>query len=322
VSPTPSATATATPLDPNGFGPYAVGSTAALFVRQSSTTDEPRPLNTVIWYPAPAGTTGTAFVSGVLNAPIADGGPFPLLVFSHGSCGIPQQSTFLTSLLVSYGFIVAAPPHPGNTLLDGPPTVERCLGAPLVDSFFNRADDIVFVIDEMIALSAGTTAALAGAVDADRIGVFGHSFGAQTVLRIPAADSRVDAVLSLAPGRTDLVLPQVDQINVPTMIQCGEIDSLVPFANCQTTYDHLRQPRFLLEILNTGHYAFANLCLSVTGSVFQDCAEGTLSQEEAHTFVNGFAVPFFGRYVAGDERWTPLLDAGSEPQGVVYVAEP
>ena len=220
ATPTSTPTATATPLDPEASGPFAVGSTTISFVRPSSTTGEPRQLTTAIWYPAPAGTSGKMVAGGVENAPLAGGGPFPLLVFSHGSCSLPQQSTFLTARLASHGFVVAAPPHPGNTIFDGP-SPERCLlpGPLLADTFFNRADDVVFTIDQMLALSAGTSGALVGALDGERIGVLGHSFGAQTVLRVPAADPRVDAVLSLAPAAVSLVTPQIDQIAVPTMIQ-------------------------------------------------------------------------------------------------------
>ena len=39
----------------------------------------------------------------------------PLLVFSHGNSGYRQQSTFLTTHLASWGFVVAAPDHVGNT---------------------------------------------------------------------------------------------------------------------------------------------------------------------------------------------------------------
>ena len=58
---------------------------------------------------------------GVVDAPLdASGGPYPVVLFSHGSCGYPLQSTFLTPLLASRGYIVVAPPHPGNTINEFP----------------------------------------------------------------------------------------------------------------------------------------------------------------------------------------------------------
>jgi predicted dienelactone hydrolase len=235
---------------------------------------------------------------------------------------LPSQSKFLTVRLASYGFVVAAPPHPGNTVVDGA-TPDRCLNpANLRDPFINRPDDIRFVIDQMLAPGAGD-GRFAGAVDAARIGVFGHSFGGQTALVVAAQDPRVRAVLSLAPGGVAIVAGFIDRIAVPGMVQGGEVDSIAPFAdNQQPAYDHLRAPRFLVEIGNTGHFAFADQCLSPTGTTYADCAAGTLSQDEAHALVLRFAVPFFGRYVADDARWAPLLDAADAPPGAVLTADP
>ena len=36
-------------------------------------------------------------------------GPFPLVLFSHGFAGIRLQSTFLTTHLAQWGFVVASP---------------------------------------------------------------------------------------------------------------------------------------------------------------------------------------------------------------------
>ena len=67
----------------------------------------------------PAPGRSTPSTGGVLDAPLdLTARPLPILLFSHGSCGFPLQSKFLTALVASYGFIVAAPPHPGNRITD------------------------------------------------------------------------------------------------------------------------------------------------------------------------------------------------------------
>jgi predicted dienelactone hydrolase len=45
-------------------------------------------------------------------------GRFPLIAFSHGNSGLRRQSTFLTTHLASWGFVVTAPDHAGNTLFE------------------------------------------------------------------------------------------------------------------------------------------------------------------------------------------------------------
>jgi predicted dienelactone hydrolase len=99
--------------DPSDHGPYAVGFTRRTYTKPSETTGEPRALDTWIWYPALPGT-GSADGAVLPDAPAARA-MLPLVVFSHGSCGFPGQSPFLTETLASWGFVVAVPHHPGNT---------------------------------------------------------------------------------------------------------------------------------------------------------------------------------------------------------------
>lgn len=254
----------ATP-DPAADGPYAVGTTSVRFERPSSTTGETRVLDTMIWYPAAAGSSGEAFQGGLRDVAVADGGPFPLLMFSHGSCGSPGQSKFLVTRLASYGFVVAAPPHPGNTIADAP-SVDRCLNpVNLVDSYRNRPADIERALDGVLELNA-SDARFSGRIDETRIGVAGHSFGGQTAVRVAATDPRIDTLLALAPGSTALVLGQAEQLRIPTMLQAGENDSIATFdAQQAPLWEHLPEPKFLVEILNTGHFAFARRLLRAVG---------------------------------------------------------
>ena len=76
---------------------------------------------------------------------------------------------------------------------------------------------------------------------------------------------------------------------------------------------------FLVEILNTGHFAWSDLC---AGSLFgvRDCDPGTLTQDEAHALVLRYAIPFLARYLAGEARFAKLLTAATAPPGVVLTA--
>src|SRR6266496_771664 len=87
-------------------GPFPVGVTVVELVKPSVTTGQPRALSTQVWYPATPGT-GTPEGAFLRGAEVAKG-RFPLVVFSHGSCGIPNQSVFLMEALASRGFIMAA----------------------------------------------------------------------------------------------------------------------------------------------------------------------------------------------------------------------
>src|SRR5262249_54036005 len=99
--------------DGTGPGRYTVGVTSLTFTKDSVTTGAPRPLITTIWYPAVAGT-GSDDPLGRRDADVF-AKRFPLIVFSHGACGLPTEATYLTTALASRGFVVAAPAHLGNT---------------------------------------------------------------------------------------------------------------------------------------------------------------------------------------------------------------
>jgi predicted dienelactone hydrolase len=297
--------AAATP-DVTAPGPYAVGRTTITFTKPSVTTGDPRPLATVIWYPAEPGS-GTPAGS-VLADALVKRGRWPLLLFSHGLCGVPMQSTFFTIRMASWGFVVAAPPHPGGELIDGFPQCVQSLN----DSFENRLPDIQFVIDQLLAANRQPGSRFARHLKPRRIGMSGHSFGGQTTMRVAAADPRVRAALALAPALYGDNVSAL-HVTIPTMIMTGDEDTLAPFdTNARPYYAELFGPRFLVEILNTGHSAFADPCR-------QDCKPGDLTQDEAHALVLRHAVPFLLRYVAGRHSVQALLAPHNAPRGARIV---
>jgi predicted dienelactone hydrolase len=307
------AIAAATP-DPTQPGRHAVGLTTITFTKTSVTTGQPRPLDTWIWYPARAGTgtpEGTYFRDAAVQP-----GRWPLVLFSHGLCGVPNQSLFLTQALASWGFVVAAPPHPGNEFLDGVPACAE----DAADSFANRVADIRFVIDRMLALSASPGTRFTGRINPRRIGMSGHSLGGQTALRVAAVDPRVRATLALAPAVHALVGEL--SITTPTLIAVGQVDSLAPLVTeAEPYFGMLHGPRFLVELLRTGHYAFSDICAAGILLGNGDCGPGTntLDQADANRLALRYAVPFLLRYVAGQARFAPLLRPDTAPTGVVLL---
>ena len=296
---------------PTQAGPYGVGVKRITFTKASVTQpDQQRVLLTEIWYPGPSGNGPTdQHPGGKVDAPLADGAhSLPLVMFSHGSCGYQEQSVFFTSYLASHGFIVAAPPHPGNTTKDcfaggGTPAAEA-------DSLANRPADIRFVIDSLLALNADPTSFFHGAIDPGRIGMSGHSFGGLTTLLVSAADARIVAGLAMAPvarGFED----EVRAIHVPLMTEVGTLDGL--HADGLLTYGWLQAPRYLLEIDNLTHAAFADLCI--------DCTPATLPLAEAHPVILRYAIPFLVRWVGGGHQFDAFLDPAAVPPGVSFSAD-
>jgi dienelactone hydrolase len=293
----------ATCIDTRDDGPFAAGVRTITFTKPSALhPDQMRILNTTIWYPAPAGSAPVdSNTAGVLNAPFdATGGPRPLVMFSHGSCGYPLQSTFLTAFLATHGFIVVAPPHPGNTLSDFP----NC-GTPAGQamSAAERPKDITFVIDRMLAANEDAGSPFFGAIDETRIGMSGHSFGGFTTYFVARDDPRVKVAVPMAPASPGIAL------TVPSLTMLGQIDAVVNVPAIRDEYETAAAPKFLIEIKNTGHYAFSNGCFPSP-----DCMPpATLTQAEAHLQVRRWVLPFLKVYLAGDTSYLPLLSPPSPP---------
>jgi predicted dienelactone hydrolase len=303
-------------VDVTGPGPFQAGVTTLSLTKPSETTGEPRQLDTIVWYPAVDGT-GAEDRLGLRDATVRKG-RWPLVIFSHGSCGLPAQSVFFTTRLATWGFVVAAPPHPGNRITDGFPGCSA--GPAIADSFLNRVADVRFTIDQMLAQARDPASRFSRKLNPKRIGMSGHSFGGHTTLRIAAEEPRVRAALALAPA---IIAIESLRIDIPTMVQGGELDTSTPYETATLgAWAMLTGPRFLVELLAAGHFAFSDVC---AGAIFgtPDCGPAAISQDEAHAFVNRFAVPFLLRYVANRKSFGRFLrPARASVAGVVYEAEP
>src|SRR5512147_2767140 len=75
-------------------GPFDAGVKIIRMVKPSVVNPAAdRILDVVVWYPALPGGTVNGGYRAAVDAPLDDSmAPYPLLMFSHGSCGAPTQS--------------------------------------------------------------------------------------------------------------------------------------------------------------------------------------------------------------------------------------
>ena len=158
-----------------------------------------RPLAVTVWYPAADGSQPKPWSVGVfqfgtsaLDAPLSDGGNWPLIVLSHGTGGSAAQLSWLAEHLVQAGFVVAGISHHGNTAAEDKQWPQ---GFVLPGE---RARDLGAVIDKVLAEPQ-----LAGRIDAGRIGAAGFSIGGYSVLAAAGAWQTLDERLQRCDAQPD-----------------------------------------------------------------------------------------------------------------------
>lgn len=132
-------------------------------------------------------------------------GRSPLLLFSHGFELTGVQNTFEFETLASHGYVVASIEHTysatGTVLPDGreaPSTTRTMLYNDQQALLETWVRDAAFVLDRLHVLPAGDLSdTLAGHLQLDRIGAFGHSFGGAVAAELTARDPRVKAGINM-----------------------------------------------------------------------------------------------------------------------------
>jgi predicted dienelactone hydrolase len=188
------------------------------------------------------------------NAPAATSpGKYPLVVFSHGYAGYPEQSVSLTTHLASWGFVVAAPDH-----------VERSLDGLLGTAAAGvpKSTDVA-VLQATLALAIASSngpGVLHGLVDPNRVVAAGHSAGASAAYDFASADPRVKAWISYSvsfgPGDPAPAVPAK-----PGMVMLGTTDGVIPPASSRQVYAGMNAPKYLVQIPRAGHLVFSDICL-------------------------------------------------------------
>lgn len=165
-------------------------------------------------------------------------GKVAVILFSHGLGGSLDAGAIWAHAWASAGFAVVNIQHPGtDSSIFGKPGFKSLLNG---EQLTERARDVQFVIGELGRRVLEGSCNL-GRIDQSRIGVAGHSFGAQTVQAIagqsfpteiepPLSDLRVRAAVGLSPSPPLGWSPEAafSTIRVPFMSITGTADA-VPF---------------------------------------------------------------------------------------------
>ncbi len=339
------------------LGAYEIGFRQLEFDHQPPWLDSPRTLPMRVWYPAAAGSDAgpaTYAVGGIVEVPGAraldappldSSGPFPVVVYSHGSGGEGLLAYPFAELFASHGWVVAAPNHVGNTALDD----FNGTSAPFATNVVNRPADITAVLDW---LADDPPAGLGGAADLEHVFVFGHSFGGYTTfaaagaaldvdsliancsddscdvyadpdvdaaLRSGAFDDRIDAIATQAPALIPSFAPgALGALETPTMLMTGRLDmTTTQSEQAEPAWAALRGDHDVWIEMPTGaHFSFISICDDLEESILlafrpdaneDGCGPGFIPTTEALPVLAAYLLAFANTHVLGDERFEGLV---------------
>lgn len=262
------ATLLSSPADPATPGPWAVGARTVTIGR----------LTVEVWYPAApgseAGQTPIRYdIRQALNPsqrtliPDADNpwqdcecfrdlpldpghGPYPVVLFVHGTAAFRHQSVSQTRHWASRGFVVVAADHPG--LMLGDFLAMACPDDP------SGAQDLSGDLDAMLAAlaaPAGELEFLAGKLALDRVAVAGHSAGGSAAAGATGKPG-VRVIASLAGGASAADGPALETV----LFMGGTNDTVVEFSRVTSAWSGSATPRHLVGIGGAGHLVFSDLC--------------------------------------------------------------
>ena len=183
--------------------------------------------------------------SGNSSQPDRTGAPYPAIVFGHGFACTKDDYSWIGNCCAAHGYV---------SILFTTPSQFSFFSA-----FPQSTDGFSLAIDYLTSLNEDEGGLLEGMVDEELIGVMGHSMGAMAALEAAANDTRIKAVVSLAPGYfdflsfSDVYLEACESIVVPTQLILGSEDTICLPSGARNYYDALSSERELLIINGTFH---------------------------------------------------------------------
>ena len=354
------------------YGKYAVGVKTIKMVnpRQldiaKSKAGEPmpvydRPLTVEVWYPAsgqPGNGQYRVFTRDgktevTLNGravreapPELAGGPYPLLIISHGYPGNRYLLSHLGENLASKGYVVASIDHTDSTYSD-----QAAFGSTLL----NRPLDQLFVLGEMARLNTGDPAGtLKGMVNADLTGLIGYSMGGYGVVNtigggftaasvalpwgtpngalavrqagnpahIASMDKRIKAAVAFAPwgynaGFWDAA--GLAGVKTPVFFVAGSVDDVSGYApGVRNIFEgSVNAPRYLLTFENANHNAAAPMpapretWLPVPSLKFipaEHYIDAVWDNARMNNIAQHFATAFLAKYLKSDPGMDSYLN--------------
>ena len=327
-----------------------------------------RPLKVEVWYPAEISDEGEKFVlyedvMGNANSPDRpiipftflgrasrdanperSGGPYPLIIVSHGYTGSRLLFTYLTENLASKGYVVVSIDHTESTFKDA---------AGFNSTLLNRSLDVLFVLNEIARLSEKNSSFLLGIVNANLTALIGYSMGGYGVINVVGAgyspqaakffssisggssalnkrvignpefeasiDPRIKAVVAFAPWGMQRAIWNEDGlagIRIPSVFIAGSEDDISGYEKgTKAIFEGaVNSDRYLLTYLNARHNVAPNppppesLQPGLHIDEYLRYADSVWDPRRINNINQHFVTVFLGIHLKKIESYTQYLD--------------
>jgi predicted dienelactone hydrolase len=289
---------------------------------------------------------------------LASGGPFPLVIISHGYPGNRYLMSHLGENLASKGFIAVSIDHRDSTYDD-----QKAFASTL----YNRPFDQLFVLREMTALTQpGSGSFLSGRIDTNRTGLVGYSMGGYGVVNVIGGGySAASATLAAAPPNRLLAERGADNpeyratidprikaaiaigpwgmqagfwdaeglrgIRTPVLFVAGSVDDVSGYETGTRALflGAVNADRHLLTFVNANHNAAAPYpapteVIAATGSAFapfSHYADPVWDTARMNNILQHFATAHFERHLNGDTSKASYFEVVPQGKDAVYAVD-
>lgn len=256
----------------------------------------------------------------------------PVVLFSHGLGGSRENNAYLGNEWAKHGYIAVFMQHHGSDE-DVWKSVERSQRlaamkkAASLQSSLERFGDVPFVLDQLEKWNREEGHKLFGALNLERIGLSGHSFGAVTSQALMGqkfpvdfnfADPRIDAFILMSPslGKGMTATDSFGHIQSPVLSMTGTKDTSViqadttPESRTQVFAALPDENKFQLVFQDGTHMAFSQ-------STFRSLKR----VPHHHSAIQKITTLFWDAYLRGNDDAKSLLKSERLRETADLVAE-
>lgn len=249
-------------------------------------------------------------------------GKLPIIIFSHGLGGSRDGYQYLGQYWASHGYVAVHLTHHGsdtqaileNGITDFKQTAQAIASDPT--NAVDRVRDVSFAISALTDEDDHGKTPLKDHLDLEKVGLAGHSFGANTTMLIAGeitlsgrsfADDRVKCAIAMSPP-VPQPKPQwakaYSDIQIPLFVMTGTKDDS-PIGDTKADvrrvpFDHVQRiPAYLLTLTGGDHMVFSGRRQNLPGD------------QRFHQLIEQGSVAFWDAYLRGNKDARNWLDSGA-----------